>query len=123
MNTRTRLIAVVLAALFSTISMASLAFAGTDECYPVPVGGCEEPTGGVLPDVDPDVDDPDVDDPDGAIAPKPDDEVQAAGQDPVVLPQTALAQTGLPTAALLAVVGVTLASGMVLLLTTRRRAR
>lgn len=127
MTTRTRLLAAMLAALISTIGMATLAFAQTPEdCYPVPVEDCELPTAeepdtGVLPDVD-----EDEDEDEGVVPPNapssPSGEVIAAGQAPVVQAQTALAQTGMPAAVLLAVIGVTLGSGAVLLLTTRRRA-
>lgn len=131
MNKWTRLLTIVLAALITTIGMASLAFAqDPDECYPVPVEDCELPTAeepdpdlGVLPDTDEGEDEDD--EPGAAVVPdqtSPGTDVIAAGQQPTVQAQTALAQTGMPAAALLAAVGVTLGSGVVLLLTTRRRA-
>lgn len=124
MNSRMRVLAAVLCALVSTVGMASLAFAQEpDDCYPVPVDECEQPNTpdtGVLPDTDVDEED------DAVVPPKPpaapSGSFGAAGQAPVVLAQTALAQTGMPAAMLLAVIGLTLASGAALLVTTRRRA-
>lgn len=122
MNKWTRLLTIVLAALITTVGMASLAFAqDPDECYPVSVEDCEVPPDtGVLPDTDEDGEEPGT-----VVGPdqtSPGTEVIAAGQQPVAQAQTALAQTGMSAAALLAAIGVTLGSGVVLLLTTRRRA-